>query len=42
MKLSYRGIQYETALPTVQTIEGKEIGHYRGLTIREHVVKAEK
>jgi hypothetical protein len=39
MKLSYRGIKYETTLPTVATTEGKEIGHYRGLTIREHIVK---
>lgn len=39
MKLSYRGVKYEATLPTVATTEGKKIGHYRGLSIREHVVK---
>lgn len=42
MKLSYRGIKYESHLSTVPPTDGKEIGHYRGLTLREHIAKTAK
>jgi Domain of unknown function (DUF4278) len=38
MKLSYRGIHYDTQLPVVVTIAGKVIGKYRGLELHEHVL----
>lgn len=36
MKLTYRGVQYETNAPVVQTTKGKAAGKYRGLDWRFH------
>lgn len=30
MQLSYRGVKYNTAKPSVEVIESPEVGHYRG------------
>lgn len=34
MKLSYRGVQYDTELPTFEMMEGDIVGKYRGQAIR--------
>jgi hypothetical protein len=36
MKLTYRGVQYETNTPVVETTKGKTAGKYRGLDWRFH------
>jgi len=40
MKLSYRGVKYQTELPTVATSAGHVIGKYRGVELREQVQNA--
>lgn len=34
MRLSYRGAQYESELPTFQMLEGDVVGQYRGQSLR--------
>jgi len=36
MKLTYRGVQYETNTPVVETTESQVVGKYRGLDWRFH------
>lgn len=36
MKLTYRGVQYETNTPVVETRKSKTVGKYRGLDWRFH------
>mgnify|MGYP000007276185 CR=1 FL=1 len=40
MKLSYRGVKYQTEIPTVATSVGDVIGKYRGVELREQVQTA--
>ncbi len=39
MKLTYRGVQYETNTPVVETTESQVAGKYRGLDWRFHGLK---
>jgi len=36
MQLSYRGVKYNTAKPSVEVIETQEVGQYRGAAYHLH------